>query len=228
MIQFNLLPDIKIEYIRAQRNKRLVVAVSSLVTVVALAIVIGLSLSVFVFQKEHMANLSDDIAKSTRNLGATNDISKILTVQNQLNSLSGLHDKKQNTTRIFPYIQQLTPTDISISSFTIDFELQTMTVTGAANDASANKLAAINRFVDTLKFTEYTSGEDSSKAFSEVVLSSIGRAESGASYTIALKFDPQIFSNTENVALNVPKQITTRSETEKPTSLFDAANGGRQ
>ena len=224
MIQFNLLPDVKLEFIRAQQNKRMVMAVSTLVSAVSVIILIGLLLSVFVFQKQHMNNVSADITEYTKNLNATSDINKILTVQNQLNALGSLHDKKQDTTRIFPFIQQLTPTDISISALTIDYTSATMIVTGTANPAGdANKLAAVNTFVDTLKFTQFSSGDTSSKAFSEVVLSSFGRAENGASFTIALKFNPILFANTETVTLKIPSQVTTRSETEKPNALFNAA-----
>jgi len=45
-------------------------------------------------------------------------------------------------------------------------------------------------------------------------------------------FDPAIFDNTKEVLLDVPKQITTRSETEKPTLFqvdptLNTSPGGR-
>ncbi|MDB5170245.1 MAG: hypothetical protein JWN82_641 [Candidatus Saccharibacteria bacterium] len=220
MIQFNLLPDVKLQYMRAERTKRLVVSIASTVTVVSLIILVVLCLVVFVFQKKYMNDLSSDITTYSKDLQATPDLNKILTVQNQLNSLTDLHKQKPDPTRLFPYIKQITPADASIASLTIDFETQTMVITGAANS-----LSTVNKYVDTLKFTEYKKDDQTTKAFSEVVLATFGRADKGASFTINLKFDPVIFSNTEKVTLSVPDKITTRSETEKPGALFEALTG---
>lgn len=218
MIQFNLLPDIKLEYLRAQRTKRLVMVVSSAVSAVALVIFIALLIDVSFVQKTHMSNLSDDIERTAKDLEGTSDIDKILTVQNQLNSLPGLHEQKPAVKRIFPYIQEVTPTEASIATLNLDFDNTVMTITGAADT-----LNTVNKFVDTLKFTEYSVGEDGEKtrAFSQVVLTSFGRADKGASYTINLAFDPVIFDNTESIKLTVPNIVTTRSEISKPGILFE-------
>ncbi len=228
MIQFNLLPDIKLEYIKAQRTKRMVITISSLVSAVSLVLVIGLVISVFVFQKQHMNGLTADIAKYSKDLQGTEAVNKILTVQSQLAAVTPLHDQKQAATRIMPFIQQLTPTDVSISSLSIDFETQIMTLTGSAESPSTiNKLASVNRFVDTLKFTDYKTEttEEVKSAFSEVVLTSFGRSDKGASYSIDLKFDPLIFTNTEKISLQVPSRVTTRSSTESPNALFEPTTG---
>lgn len=216
MIQFNLLPDVKLEYIRAERTKRMVIAIASAVTVVSVIILIILLTVVLVFQKKYMNDLSADIATYSKDLQATPELNKILTVQNQLGSLSGLHEQKPDATRIFPYIEEITPSEVSIASLTIDFDAQTFVITG-----SATSLGDVNKYVDTLKFTEYKQDTQTHRAFSEVVLASFGRADKGASYTINLKFDPIIFSNTSKVALTVPDRVTTRSETEKPGALFE-------
>lgn len=221
MIQFNLLPDVKREYIRAQHTKRMVITLSVLITGAALVLVIGLLFTVFFVQKRHMSHLTADIKSSSNNLKNTSDINKILTVQNQLNSLTTLHDAKQNATKIFPYIKQLTPTDVNISTLAIDFDATSMTITGQSGaTATANKLATVNKFVDTLKFTQYDNNGTKSKAFSDVVLASFGRSADDANYSITLKFDPIIFSSTESTTLSVPAQVSTRSETERPGALF--------
>jgi Tfp pilus assembly protein PilN len=216
MIQFNLLPDVKLEYIRAERTKRMVVGISVLVTAAALVILVMLSLTVFVFQKEHMNHLTNDIAKYGKDLESTQDLNKILTVQGQLGALPGLHEQKPEINRLIPYIKQVTPAAASISSLNVDFTADTMTITG-----SADSLQAVNQFVDTLKFTTYAQDNRSPKAFSDVVLSSFGRADKGASYTISLNFEHDIFDNTKTIELTVPNIITTRSELDKPGVLFE-------
>jgi uncharacterized protein YoxC len=219
MIQFNLLPDVKLEYIRAARSKRLVMTISVLVAAAALATLIILVMTVMVFQKQHMNHLSSDIKKYSADLKGTPDLDKILTIQNQLTSLSGIHEKKPDTNRIIPYIKQITPAAASISSLNIDFAASTVTVTG-----TADSLVTVNKYVDTLKFTKYSDGQTTTEAFSDVVLTTFGRADKGASYTINFVFDPVIFDNTKTVTLTVPNIISTRSSTEKPAVLFETTN----
>ena len=55
MIQLNLLPDVKLEYIKAQHLRRLVLSVSVLVTLAAVVILMLL----LVFDLAQKKNLSD-------------------------------------------------------------------------------------------------------------------------------------------------------------------------
>jgi Tfp pilus assembly protein PilN len=227
MIQFNLLPDVKLEYIKAQRTRRLVISVTILVTVASMAI-LGLVLSVGALQKKHLSDINHDVSSESSKLTSTPQINRILTVQNQLASLTQLHDQKPAASRMFDYLNQITPNVVSITSFNIDMNADTASITG-----SADALSSINQYVDTLKFTKYQVKGDSSTtaAFSAVVLSSFGlnnTAAAGsanaqpASYTITLSYDPKIFDITNTVSLIVPQIISTRSEVDQPTDLFTA------
>lgn len=225
MIQFNLLPDVKVEYIKARRTKRLVLMISALLGSVAFAVFVILFLVVNVWQQQHLKALNKDIATNTATLKAIPDIDKVLTVQNQLNSLTSLHEQDPATERLFTYLGQVTPAQATISDFDADFVSGTMSISG-----SANALSTVNQFVDTLKFTTYTTDKnpEPQKAFSDVVLSSFGVSNTGvASYQIDLKFDETIFDNTLKVQLAVPKIISTRSETEKPADLFKQTGTGQ-
>lgn len=217
MTQFNLLPDVKLEYIRARRMKRTVVGLGLLASGVALAVFVVLFIVVNVVQRQHISNLNQDIENGVAELQAIPDIDKVLTVQNQLNALTPLHEQKPAAARVMSYFTQLTPADASIASINADFTQGTMTVSG-----SASTLATVNKFVDTLKFTTYTKGDDqtSQNAFSEVVLASFGVSDQDTSYELTFKFNPEIFNNTLDVKLTVPDIISTRSQTEKPTDLF--------
>ncbi len=220
MIQFNLLPDVKLEYIRAKRTKRTILLSSILAGGAALFILILLFFVVNVLQKQHLKALDKDISNMTTELRNKADLSKVLTVQNQLSKLPALHDERPVATRLFGYIGQITPAQISIAKLEVNFTDSNFVITGAADS-----LGTVNKFIDTLKFTNYTYTEEgveqTKSAFSEVVMTTFGRDDKGASYIISLKFDPVIFdSKTQDVKLIVPNQITTRSETEKPTDLF--------
>lgn len=226
MIQINLLPDVKLEFVKARRLKRTIITICILVSSVAIAIFALCFVTVTVVQKQHLSNLEDDISTQTKELQDVPNIAKILTIQNQLNSLPTLHKDKPVASRIFTYIQQLAPNEASISSLTVDFAQQTMTVTGTADN-----LASVNKFADTLKFTSYSIEAEqqgnANSAFSEVTLSqfSIGAGSTGgraASYTINLKYAPEIFSSANKIKLIIPNQVTTRSETERPQNIFEA------
>lgn len=218
MIQFNLLPDIKIQYIRARRQKHLVVLISGIAIAASVVVVVGLITTAFVVQKKSIADLSRDIAAASSELKSTPDLTKTLTVQNQLKALPDLHKEKPMASRIFEYIAQATPSDASISRLLVDFNTQSISISG-----SATSLEVVNTYTDTLKFATYHTENDQKtevQAFTNVVLTSFGRDSKGASYTITLAFDPVIFDNTQEVTLTIPNKITTRSQTEQPDALF--------
>lgn len=227
MIQLNLLPDVKQEYIKAERTRRLVLSVCIIVALASIAILI-LLFSVDRLQRKHIGDLTDDIKTKTSELQKKPQITKILTVQNQLNSLTALHDGKPAASRLAKYLNQITPTQVDISSITIDFNTQTITLSG-----SADSLSSVNKYVDTLKYTKYSTEEtkDITKAFSGVVLSNFGISSSvntgakPASYSITFTYDKNIFDSKQKITLLVPSQVTTRASVDQPSDLFNAAPG---
>jgi hypothetical protein len=223
MIQFNLLPDVKLEYIKARRLKRMVIVLSTATAAASIALLVILFLVVGVFQKQHLNNLSADIKKESSQLQDIPDLNKILTIQNQLNSLPALQTQAPLTSRLFNYVQQSTPNTLSISSLTVDVANHTVSIQG-----KADSLETVNKYVDTMKFTKYSvAGDDAQKnLFSETVLSSFNRDDKTASYTIDSKFSEAWFDSTNGIKLDVPQGlVTTRSETQKPSSVFQ---GGGQ
>lgn len=220
MIQFNLLPDIKIQYLKAKRQKHIVILVSVVASAAALGIFILLLTTVFVLQKKNISDLNKDIKTSSNQLQGVQDLNKILTVQNQLGALTSLHDKKVVSSRLLDYLTQVTPANASISKLEVDYATNTMTISG-----NAPALNIVNTYTDTLKFTKYVTGESNTEksAFSDVVLASFTRDPKTTTYEVTLKYDPIIFSNAKQVTLKVPKIITTRSETDKPSDTFQGA-----
>lgn len=218
MIQFNLLPDIKLAYIKSRRLKRMIILSSIAVSAVAIFILVVLATAVLGIQKKHLNDLNNDVIKITKDLKAKPDLDKVLTIQNQLKNLPTLHANKPVASRLFLYFSQVTPVQIGISKLSVGFDDSTMTITGVSDS-----LNSVNTFIDTLKFTSYTTGADSNsspKAFNTVVLASFNRDKDIVSYTVTLKFDPVIFNSKNEITLVVPTQVTTRSETEKPVNPF--------
>lgn len=219
MVQFNLLPDVKIDYIKANRLKHSLITAAFLVAAGSVTLAVLLYLGVGVVQKKHLNDLSKDLRSTAATLSSTPDIDRIITVQNQLTTLPTLHAAKPAASRVFGFLSQITPASISISSAAVDFTANTMSLTGNAKD-----LLSVNTFVDTLKYTTYIKSSDDTgktKAFSKVLLTGFSSTDKGATYQISFSFDPEIVKNQNNITLVVPKTITTRSEVNQPTALFE-------
>lgn len=226
MIQINLLPEVKQHFNRAQRAQRTAIFSSIVVAGASIGLLLLLFISVNFWQKTHIKNLGSDIARLSNQLSETPDLNRVLTVQQQLKSLTGLHQQKPLSKRLFSYLGQITPSSVTISKLGVDFSSNTFDITG-----SSVTLENVNKFVDTLKFTKYklsSTDQEEKPAFSSVVLNAFGRDSKGATYNITLSFDPVIFdSKAAEVTLVVPQNfITTRSETERPQALFEEAEPG--
>ncbi len=225
-VQFNLLPDVKLEFNRAQRTKKLVYLTCALVTAIAVGLFVISFLIVNVAQKELLSHAQGDIDSYSKKIKSIPNLDKVLTIQNQLNSLPPLHDKKHVTSRMFTYLPQVTPTNLHIGQITLDLAGGTIDING-----TADKVETVNALVDTLKFTNYIIGTDQSTkkpAFSSVVLASVGRTEKGASYEVRAIFDPALFDVTKSTTLIVPNEITTRSVLNSPdinNLLFNGDTG---
>lgn len=219
MTQFNLLPDVKLEYLKAARYKKLVTGISVLVSLAAIVVSI-LLFSYSAIQANQIKSLSSDIKKQGSKISGSN-INDLLTIQNQIGTLTNLHEQEPEVSNLDNYLNQLIPTAANIDTINIDFNQHTITMSG-----SADTLVTVNKLVDILKFATYSiNGQSGSQpAFSNVVLQSFGIQNSqnnqAASYSLNFNFDPNLFNNTETIKLNVPNQATTRSEIDQPSILF--------
>lgn len=225
-VQFNLLPDVKLEFNRQQRTKRFVYGVSALAVAVAIGLFVISFITVDLLQKKLLDNSQKNIDTYTQKLKDIPDLDKVLTIQDQLNSLPSLHQQKHVASRLFDYLPQITPVKVNIGKLTMDTSADTMEVQG-----TADTVESVNKFVDTLKFTSFTvKGGDKKKAFSNVLLSKVDRDDKGASYTIDLNFDPALFDAAQTVALVVPQETTTRSIINTPDAnsvLFNGQTGNK-
>ena len=226
MTQFNLLPAIKLEYLKAERLRRLVISISILITIAAIVLA-GILFSWTELQKSQINSLASDIQHQGSMLRQKN-LNEILTIQNQISTLTKLHEQEPNVANLATYLYQTIPTTVSLSSLSIDFNTDTISMSG-----NADSLVTVNQLIDSLKFATFTvNGVAASKPpFSNIVLSDFGVAQTGSSqqsttttttatFTIDLNFNSELFNNTVNVRLSVPSKVTTRSQLDQPTVLF--------
>lgn len=208
MIQFNLLPDVKVQYIKTQRMKRAVIVLALGV----IAFSVGLLIILFSFatvQKQHLGNLDEDIKSLRAELENTPELTRILSIQNQLNTLPELYNGRPAVERLSGYLDQTVPTTLDLTDVKIDFVLFTMKISG-----KAPTLENVNSYADTLKYTTYKSTNipNGATAFKDVVLKDFSRGEKEATFDLELVFDPVIFDGTQEVSLTVPQLVTTRAQ----------------
>lgn len=215
-VQFNLLPSVKLDYIKTLNTRKRVTKISLLVSGVSLALLLVMLLTVQGVQRKQLSDASGKINAAINDIQSEPEITKILTVQNQLVTLSDLHASKHITSRVFDYLSQVTPAGVSLSRLSIDYARDAITIDGTADTATS-----VNKFVDTLKFTKYSLGKDpaQSTAFSSVIESNFNIGSTSVTYSLTVTFDPNLFANnvkdsTGTVVvptLVVPTQTTTRS-----------------
>jgi len=154
MIQLNLLPDLKKEFIKSQKNKGLVISISLMVTLGALGLSVLLFIYVNFVQQVQINLATDDIKHKVTDLKGVKDIDKYLTIQNQLSSITALHDGKGAYSRLFTFLNVLnpsTPNNINLSNLQIAQGEKSISFVG-----TTASFQTLNVFVDTLKNAEVT------------------------------------------------------------------------
>ncbi len=223
-LQFNLLPDVKQQYLKSQRTQATVVTGAFVVAAIAAFILLFMLTTVYIVNRNQLNDANNKITNANRQLQGIPNLSKILTVQNQLATLPGLHQSKHITSRLYEYLPQLTPTNVHMGKVAIDFTANTMQIEGTADSQKT-----INTFIDTLKFTTYKSdgNETKKKAFPSVLESQFGLVDGHASYGLTIQFDAALFSNLQQIKLTVPAGLsTTRSVLDDPNNaLFNGDTG---
>ena len=211
-VEFNLLPDQKMNVVKAGRMRNTIVSIAFVAAVASLALFILLFFTVNGVQRKQLSDANKDIETANNTLKGVSSLEQILTVQNQLKTLTGLHQNKHVSSRLISYLPQVTPTNVSIGSLTVDM--------------------AVNTFIDTLKFTTYTTSSDSSakSAFPTVIETNFALSGGGkVSYLLDVNYDPVLFSNSQAApTLHVPSLTTTRSVTDNPSNQLFTGQPAKQ
>jgi Tfp pilus assembly protein PilN len=215
MIEINLVPDIKQELIRAQRIRSRVIAGSILIGIVSIATVVLLLAYVFVFQAIRSSAVDQSIKSGSAKLASVSDLSKTLTIQNQLTKISDLNNNKNLDSRIFDVLNTIippSPNNIQISSLTIDSSAGTVKIEGqAANSYTAVEIFKKTISGATLKYTDSDNKEQKVNLASNISTSdtSYGEDSSGVKvlrFTLSFSYASELFSPASK---NVSLVITT-------------------
>jgi hypothetical protein len=154
MIEINLIPDVKQELISAQRIRSMVISFAILIGLGTIGIVILLGLWVFGVQTARGALTDRTIKDESRKLSEVKDLSRTLTIQNQLSLLPSLHEGKHVDSRIFDVLTTINPSqpnNVAISKLTLDSTAKTVAIEAQA----AGGYPALEVFKKTVAATKF-------------------------------------------------------------------------
>jgi hypothetical protein len=238
MIQLNLLPDLKKEFIKAQKVKALVITVAIFTTLGAIGISALLFVYVTFIQQFQVKLATDDISRREQELKGINDIDKYLTIQNQLASLPDLHAGKGIQSRLFDFLSALNPSppnNVKLSELQVLTSDKAIVFTG-----TSNTYETFNIFVDTLKHAQITykaggQGDPiTENMFDQVLVQSADLSRSSGTavvgFIVRTIYRDQVFdARNTDMSVKVPSITTTQSVTQSPNpqaqQLFDKPGG---
>ena len=227
MIELNLLPDVKKEFIRAQRTRNMVISGAIFVCIVAAGAVALLATTVYGAQNVWIANLKKEI-------------NKYLAIQSQLNALDIKAQERSVYERLFDFLPQLNPAppfNVTIYDFDLVKDTSTITMSG-----SADSFEAVNNFKYTLeqaklkyKLEDGTTNE--TELFTNVTssaptLSTTNGGQVKAIFDFTITFTPEAFDQAhKDITIIVPKLVTSDGDRNAPKELFGVdpqTSGGDQ
>lgn len=232
MIEINLVPDVKQELIKAQRVRSTVVTVSFLIGIASIAVIAMLAIYVFAVQSVR-GGIDDAAIKSESDkLASVQDLSKTLTIQNQLTKISMLNSQKNIDSRIFDVLGAVippSPNNIQISNLRLDSEEGLITIEGQAPSGLYDTVETFKKTVEGAQVIYKDSDGKSQKVdlTTDVQISntSLGEDSSGARvlrFTITFDYAPELFApDSESVKIVITTDgNVTDSYLGLPKSIF--------
>lgn len=238
MIQINLIPDIKIAMVKARAQRIKVISISIAASLVSIAVVVLLALYTYGAQAIADTNLNKQIDEESSKLSSIKDISKILTIQNQLSAIPKINSQKTINSRIFDTIASVKKYSgdvVSYSSINIDTNLLNFAITG-----QVPSYASYEVFIKTLQnsYVQYKTSETDEfqkKPFANSLntgQSNLGQNSFGnnvLNFSVSFTYPNEVFDpNLQQVSIMVEKYgNVTDSYLGVPTSLFTKTNSSQ-
>lgn len=232
MIEINLIPDVKQELLKAKRVRTYVISGAVVIGIASVALVVLMALYLFTVQTIRGNIIDGSITNKSKELEGVADLSKMLTVQSQLTSLSEMHDTKNIDSRLFDILTAVNPAapnQVAVSSAKIDAGAKTISIEAQAangfeaaesfkktildtaivyNDTAENKSVTV-KLTDNVSTTDMSYGED---ANGKKVLR----------FSMSFIYDDAVFARTStNAVITGPNtKNVTDSYLQVPQSLF--------
>jgi hypothetical protein len=232
MIQINLIPDIKKEYLHAKHMRNTAISVAILAGLATAGLVVALVLFLGVqFGRDALAD--NTIKNEYAALNETEDLSNLVTIQNQLEVISNQHAEKTIHSRLFALLQAVNspaPNNVRFTSVKIDADENVISIEGIAPGRYPT-VEALKKTLLNSKFEYKERGEDTANTVplvEKVVVgeSSFAEDSTGARvlrFAIEVVHEEKLFSNQAvNARIITPSSRidVTDSRTRIPESLF--------
>lgn len=232
MIRVNLLPDIKKEYLRAERQKTRIVILAFLIMAGAVGLVVAFAFFVYAIQGFAWKNIvNGQIKDKTQVLSKMEDLNRDLTIQNQLSALPALHESKSAYSRLFdmlPVLNPAPPNSITLNTVQLNDDAKMMMFVGRTST-----FEALTAFRDTLRYAEASyvqegqSTPTTSPLFKEVVIDASGLSEDQGrqyvAFTIRTTYNPEAFNvSSSDIKVIIPT-LQTSGQADTNRQLFQEA-----
>ena len=228
MIELNLLPDVKKEFIKDQRTRNSVISGAILVSIIAVGVIALLATTVYGAQKVLKDNLNKDILSNHKKVEEKQEINKYLAIQSQLKYLDEAAKQRSVYARFFDYLPQLNPAapyNITLYEVKLTKDTTTINMTGVAGN-----FEAVNNFKNTLERAKFSYKDSNDEAqevalFTEVVSTAPSLATTDgqikALFDFTITFAPEAFDPaSKDPKINVPKLVTSDGDQNAPKELF--------
>lgn len=216
MIEINLVPDVKQELIRAQRTRAVVVSFSIVIGLAALGVVVLLALYVFGFQTVRHSLADNAIDEHSKELSSIEDLSKVLTIQNQLEKLETQAGEKKLESRIFDVLSAVlppAPNQVLIETMSIDAETSNLSISGQT--PTYDTLEVFKKTIDGAEVTYTEQGaEQSAKLAEDISISDVSYGE-GSDGNKVLRF---------NISFTYPEPLFLASVSNTVIKLTNTGN----
>jgi len=133
--EINLVPDVKVEMIRMQRIRNLVIFVCIAVSVAALSVVSMLG-SIKGGQDIFMASQDDRLETLSTKINSYSELPVFLTIQNQLAGIEKLEDNHKVLSRVITTFSSILPKgkdEVKVSELAVNMDTSTISFDGQAN-----------------------------------------------------------------------------------------------
>jgi hypothetical protein len=231
MIELNLLPDVKKEFLKAQRTRNNVISGAIILTIAAAVITAILASTVYIGQNAVIALQTKSVKEKNDKLKSQPEIEKYLTVQNQLKNIDTLHNGKYLYSRALTYLQALnpsTPNNVVLSSVSLKKEDKSLELEGSVRNFEALTIFKTTLQTAKLKYqTANSSDQQETVLFNTVTLADAGIRSSDktsvVNFRMLLTYPEAIFlTSTKNGKIEVPNEVTSDGDRNAPKELFGA------
>jgi hypothetical protein len=159
MIEINLVPDVKMELLRAERMRTTVISICTIVAIGSGALVVLMGMYVMGAQAVLKNEADKTITREFNNLKSKSDLDKVLTIQNQLAKISQVHVASPVNSRVFDVVSMLVQSSghgVNISKVRIDNKAKTITLEGQSPEG----YLALEAFKKTILKTKFEYSKD--------------------------------------------------------------------